>query len=203
MGGILVTGFEPFGGMSVNASWEVASRLPSEIQGVRIVVKQLPVVYFESLQKVRAILKENEWITDIILLGEAGGIATIKVEMIGVNLDDTDVPDNKGSIRQDDRIIKDAPDGIFATIPVKRIVNHLKHQCSAPAAVSWSAGQFLCNHTLFGTLHELARAEKNVRAGFVHLPYTTAQGAASNKPGLPTDEMVRQIEQIIEFLISS
>ncbi|MGO0765878.1 pyroglutamyl-peptidase I family protein, partial [Citrobacter freundii] len=47
---VLITGFEPFGGESVNPSWEVVSGLDNAIiGGCRVVARQLPCVFGESL----------------------------------------------------------------------------------------------------------------------------------------------------------
>ena len=46
---ILVTGFEPFGGESVNPSWMAVERLPDTLDGAEIVKRRLPVVYFRAL----------------------------------------------------------------------------------------------------------------------------------------------------------
>ena len=48
-----------------------------------------------------------------------------------------------------------------------------------PAYVSNTAGTFLCNQTLYQTLHKLAMRELTVPAGFVHLPLLPAMVATS------------------------
>lgn len=200
---ILVTGFEPFGDQTINASWEVASRLPSEINGVKIIVMQLPVVYHKSIAAIAKTLEGDNTITDVIMLGEAGGRTRISIEMIGVNMDDASIPDNAGVLHQGTPIYEQGSDAYFATIPVKKIVEHLVTKQQVPAYSSWSAGQFLCNHVLYGVLHMNHANNRKTRAGFVHLPYTCAQGAAANLAGLPTSEMVRGIESLLAYLVDN
>lgn len=45
---ILVTGFEPFGGSSSNASWEAVSLLPETIAGHAVYRMRLPVCYGQA-----------------------------------------------------------------------------------------------------------------------------------------------------------
>ena len=50
MAGVLITGFEPFGGETVNPSWEVVKQLDGMIiRGQQVVAKQLPCVFGEAL----------------------------------------------------------------------------------------------------------------------------------------------------------
>ena len=39
-----------------------------------------------------------------------------------------------------------------------------------PAAVSQTAGTFVCNHVFYALMHELARKRGAVRGGFIHVP---------------------------------
>ena len=48
---ILVTGFEPFGGQSLNPSWEVCTRLPRTVAGLRVEVARIPCEFRRSIEK--------------------------------------------------------------------------------------------------------------------------------------------------------
>ena len=57
MAGVLITGFEPFGGETVNPSWEVVKQLDGMIiRGQQVVAKQLPCVFGEALTVLKAAL---------------------------------------------------------------------------------------------------------------------------------------------------
>ena len=42
---LLITGFDPFGGETVNPAWEAVSRLPDTIGGFRLTKLQIPTVF--------------------------------------------------------------------------------------------------------------------------------------------------------------
>ena len=74
---VLVTGFEPFGGETINPSWEVVRRLDNVIIGeCRVVARQLPCVFDESLAVLnRAIdeLQPSLVLADMVRWINAGG----------------------------------------------------------------------------------------------------------------------------------
>lgn len=204
---ILVTGFDSFDKRETNASWETAAALPPSIRAadgrvLKLAVKKLPVVYYKSIVEVLRVIEEDETITDVVLLGEAGGYSRLAVEHIGVNVDDTPMPDNEDNLRQGEPIDPHGADGLFATIPVKAVVEHLTKAAQVPAFESWSAGQYVCNHVLYGVLNGVAcRApQRKLRVGFVHLPFTSQQASLSNMPGLPLSEMTRGVEAVLAYL---
>jgi len=47
---VIVTGFEPFGKVTVNPSWQAAQKLQGQINGVRILAFEIPVVYSDAEQ---------------------------------------------------------------------------------------------------------------------------------------------------------
>ena len=64
------------------------------------------------------------------------------------------------------------------------------------AAVSQTAGTFVCNHVFYGLQHRLAG--RGVRSGFVHVPLLPAQ--ALRYPGQPTmtlDDQVRGVRTVL------
>ena len=203
---VLVTGFEPFKKEKVNPSWEVCRRLSDQSEEkdggeeregkedgkVKIEVRQLPVAFDEARKK--ALEFFNQVNPDIVLhLGEAGGRTHISVERIAVNCDDASIKDNKGQKRDDQPIEPDGEDGLFTTIPVKRIVKALK-KAGIPAVVSNSAGTYLCNHVLYGTLHH-TKDNRQVKVGFIHLPYLPEQTIDKpQKASMSLDLMVKAVK---------
>lgn len=194
---VLVTAFEPFGGESLNPSWEAVHALDGKtLGGARIVARQLPVVFSDVLGVLYAAMDEVQ--PDLILsVGQAGGRSDITLERIGINVDDARIPDNAGQQPVDEPIVADGPAGYFSTLPIKAIVAALR-EAGIPASVSQTAGTFTCNRVMYGLLHRLHTQGNRVRGGFVHIPYLPEQ--AARHPGAPS--MARNnVMQALEIAI--
>lgn len=176
MAGVLITGFEPFGGEAVNPSWEVVRQLDGvTLAGERVVALQLPCVFGEALAVLSAAL-EAQQPRLIIAVGQAGGRVDITVERVAINVDDARIPDNKGQQPIDEPIVAGGPAAYFSSLPVKAIVAALREQ-GIPASVSQTAGTFVCNHVMYGLLDAL-QDKAGTKGGFIHIPYLPEQAAA-------------------------
>jgi pyroglutamyl-peptidase len=181
---ILLTGFEPFGGESVNPSWQVAQALDGERIGAATVqALQLPCVFGASLGALDAALAEVRP-TLVLALGQAGGRDGFTVERVAINVDDGRIADNAGQQPIDEPVVPGGPAAYFATLPIKAMVAALQ-RAGWPAAVSQTAGTYVCNHVFYGLMHSLRR-RRSARAGFIHLPWLPEQAAAqAGQPSLP------------------
>jgi pyroglutamyl-peptidase len=180
---ILVTGFEPFGGETVNASWEAAQRVDGWRHGeYTAVARLLPCAYDASVKEIiRAI--EALRPEAVLMTGQAARRAVVCVERFARNLDDAATPDNDGALRRALRISRGAPERLEAAAPVRAIARAIK-EAGIPARVSRNAGGFVCNHLYFGALQYLRDKRSTTRAVFVHLPVTpeqTLQGASAKR----------------------
>jgi pyroglutamyl-peptidase len=193
MSKVLLTGFEPFGKASSNPSGEIVK----QIAGDNIVTAILPVAYAQSAERLLALIAEHN--PDVVIsLGQAEGRTQITPERVAINLDDARLADNEGVTRNDVRILEDGPNAYFSTLPIKEIVDAIQAK-GIPAAVSLSAGTFLCNHVFYVAQNKFAGT--SVRSGFVHVPLMDSQ--ASEFPGLPTmplDQMVTAIQTMLEVM---
>ena len=179
---VLITGFEPFGGEQVNPSWEVVSRLDNAIiAGCRVVARQLPCVFGESLSVLNSTI-DTLSPSLVLAIGQAGGRADITVERVAINVDDARIPDNKGQQPVDEPIIAGGPAAWFSTLPIKAMVAAMR-EAGVPASVSQTAGTFVCNHVMYGLLHKLSDIAE-VKGGFIHIPYLPQQATAH--PGAPS-----------------
>ncbi|ENM2865648.1 pyroglutamyl-peptidase I [Citrobacter koseri] len=191
---VLITGFEPFGGEQVNPSWEVVSRLDNAIiAGCRVVARQLPCVFGDSLTVLNAAIDALSPVL-VLAIGQAGGRTDITVERVAINIDDARIPDNRGRQPVDEPIVAEGPAAWFSTLPIKVMVSAMR-EAGIPASVSQTAGTFVCNHVMYGLLHKL-RDIQDVKGGFIHIPYLPEQAAAH--PGAPSmaAETVRQALEI-------
>lgn len=190
---ILLTGFEPFGNATTNPSAEIVKQISIE----NVFTAILPVAYTKSAEHLLALIAEHN--PDVVIcLGQAEGRTQITPEKVAINLDDARLADNEGVLRSDVKILEGGPDAYFSTLPVKEIVEAIKAK-GVPAAVSLSAGAFLCNHVFYVAQNKFAGT--HVRSGFVHVPLMDSQ--APEFPGLPTmplDQMVTAVRAMLEVL---
>ncbi|MBL5921250.1 pyroglutamyl-peptidase I [Lelliottia amnigena] len=173
---ILVTGFEPFGGETINPSWEVVKQLEGIIiDDCRVVTRQVPCVFGESLTVLNAAIDELNPAV-VIAVGQAGGRVDITVERVGINVDDARIPDNRGQQPIDVAIVPDGPAAWFSSLPIKAMVAAMREK-GIPASVSQTAGTFVCNHVMYGLLHKIGE-NAEMKGGFIHIPYLPEQAAA-------------------------
>lgn len=192
MKNILVTGFDPFGGESINPSWEAVRRLPDEIEGVKIEKLEIPTVYAKAAEKVIA-CAEGMNPDAIICVGQAGGRAAITPEVVGINIREGKLADNEGVRYGGEPIIEGAPAAYFSTLPVRDMVTEISKE-GIPASLSYSAGAFVCNDTLYTLLHHYR--DSDVKVGFVHVPYLPEQ-VKNGEPSLTLDTVIRAIDRMI------
>lgn len=180
---VLLTGFEPFESEPINASWEAARALDGETIGdARVVARCLPCVFGAAAQALIGHIETHRPAL-VLATGVAGGRAEISLERVAINVDDARIPDNAGREPIDQPIAVGGPAAYFSTLPIKRIVHALR-EAGIPAAVSQSAGTFVCNHVFYALMHYLAQQEDAPRGGFIHVPCLPQQYAG--KAGLPT-----------------
>ena len=178
---ILITGFDPFGGETVNPSWEAVKALPAQIDDIAVHKLQIPTVFGKASQTVLEYAKRIQ--PDCILcIGQAGGRNGITPERVAINLRDASICDNEGNRPIDTPIAENGKNAYFATVPVKKLVDALKEQ-QIPATLSYSAGTFVCNDTFYTLLH--AFKSTDTRVGFIHVPFLPAQA----KNGQPSMEL--------------
>jgi len=182
--GVLLTGFEPFGGASVNPSWTAALLAATEPPaGVRAEAVLLPCVFGDAITALRAAVRRTA--PDLVLcVGQAGGRPDITLERIAVNLDDASIPDNAGRQPVDEPVVPGGPAAYFSTLPLKACVAAVR-EAGLPASVSQTAGTFVCNHVFYGLMHLAATELPSLRGGFVHIPFSPAQVADQSRPSLP------------------
>jgi pyroglutamyl-peptidase len=199
---ILLAAFDPFGGEEINPANEAVGRLPETIAGAEVVKLTVPTVFGRSLEVLNAALARE--LPDIAIgIGQAGGRTAIEVERVAINVDDAGRADNEGNRPVDLPIVADGPDAYFARLTVKAMVAAIRDG-GIPAAVSNSAGTFVCNHLMYGLLHAIATRYPAMRGGFIHVPYLPEQVVEKrNAPGMSLDYIVRGLTLAIEAAIKA
>ena len=188
---VLLTGFEPFAGGSLNPSEQIAKTLASSgVNGVELHTAVLPVVFTESAELLKHLIKLHQ--PDVVIcLGQAEGRKELSFERVAINLDDARLADNAGRVVTDQPVVPGAESALFTTLPVKQMVAALRAE-GIPAGLSTTAGTFVCNHIFFAMQHALANT--GVASGFIHVPLMPEQAAEFSD--LPTMSLEQQVAGI-------
>ena len=198
---VLITGFDKFGGESINPSSLCVNSLPDVIDNIEIKKITLPTVFKDSSQ----VLEENidSFSPNIVIcVGQAGGRSKITPERIAINIDDARIPDNTGNSPIDEAIRKDGENAYFSTLPIKAIVDELNKN-NIPSAISNTAGTFVCNHIMYEALYLSSKKYPNIKAGFIHIPYIEEQ--VKDKPNMPfmkKEEIIQTLKIIIKTSVN-
>ena len=172
---LLITGFDPFGGETINPAWEAVKLLPDIIGDYQLTKLEIPTVFGKAAETV--LEKAEEVRPQVILcIGQAGGRANVTPERVAINLRDAKITDNEGNQPVDEPCVPDGAAAYFASVPVKVMVKAMV-DAGLSAAVSYTAGTFVCNDTLYTLLHRFDGTD--VRCGFIHVPYLPQQGTPS------------------------
>ncbi len=190
---VLVTGFEPFGGETMNPAYEAVMQLKVSLKGHVIIKKCLPVVFHESLRVLDSMI-ETENPDLIICVGQAGGRTQISIERVGINIDDARIADNRQQSPIDAPINPSGPAAYFSNLPIKAMSQAIGDS-GIPASVSNTAGTFVCNHVLYGLMDMIAQKYPLKRGGFIHVPYAPEQVAQTpNLPSMHLSDIVKALE---------
>lgn len=187
---ILLTGFDPFGGETMNPSWETVSALHGRrVGGHRIVALQLPTEFAASLKALRRALREVR--PAIVLgVGQAGGRSRLSLERVAINVNDARIPDNAGAQPVDEPVVAGGPAAYFSTLPIKAMLAALREE-GLPAEISNTAGTYVCNHIAYAMAHYTAR-QRGVRTGFLHIPFLPDQAVShAHAPSMALEDVRR------------
>ena len=195
MKNLLITGFDPFGGATINPSWEAVKRLPNNIDEWELTKLEIPTVFGLAAQTVLHAAHEMQP-DAIICVGQAGGRDAVTPELYGVNLRHARIADNEGNRPLAQPIVYSAQAAYAATLPVCDMVRAVREQ-GLPCCQSFSAGRFVCNDVLYTLLHHYY--DTPTRVGFIHVPFLPAQ-AKNSEFSLTTQEIARALKAAIEVL---
>ena len=199
---ILLTGFEPFGGENINPAKEAVKLVKDEIKGAQIVKCYVPVVFGKAIDTVyEEMKKENP--DAVLLIGQAGGRYEMTPERVAINCDDARIPDNEGNSPVDQAVFADGPSAYFSTLPIKKMVENMKAN-NVPAAISNTAGTYVCNHLMYGVRYYIEKEFPNTIGGFMHVPFLHEQVMNKKETAsLSKEDVVKGIEASLEAIVDS
>ena len=196
---ILLTAFEAYEQWSENSSWlTLIELLQTQSHQADLVTRRYPVDLVGLRERLYRDLQLG--FDAVIHLGQCPGSPSIKLEMLAVNF--------AGRVESNGEelgvIVDDGPLAYRTQLPMGRWADLLR-QNSIPAAVSYHAGTFLCNATMFLSLHYGHQLPKCPQVGFIHLPLTTQQVAssASSIACLPVETLARAVRLLLDDLSAS
>lgn len=192
---LLITGFEAFGGESINPSWEAVKALADRVGEYDLVKMQIPTVFGEAAQRVLEVADRMQ--PDVILcIGQARGRSMVTPEVVAINLREASIPDNAGNMPQNEPVCAGGPNAYFATAEIRRMTEAVK-KCGIPCGLSYSAGAYVCNDLFYTLLHRYDGTDTKV--GFIHVPCLPEQ-AGDGIPSLSLADLVRALEAGIEAM---
>jgi pyroglutamyl-peptidase len=198
---ILLTGFEPFDGFSVNPSEEIAKAFEGRmINQFSVVGLVLPLDYKKALKTLDESLVKHK--PEYVLCCGQANRSSITIERIALNAISTKRPDNYGNNPESDLIEVDGPVAYFANIKPHELVKALVDN-GIPAEVSYHAGIYGCNWLLYNVMHRIETGRLDAKATFIHLPPLPTQAIEKDTMSLATMPMeleIRALEEIIKSL---
>lgn len=196
---VLITGFDPFGGESINPAWEAVKAMKDNVDGIEVIKLQIPTVFKKSAEKLFAGIDEHK--PDVVIcIGQAGGRYDMSVERVAINMDDGRIPDNEGYQPIDTPVYEDGENAYFATLPIKGIVEEIK-SAKIPASVSNTAGTYVCNHIMYSLLYYISKNNLDIKGGFIHVPYITEQVVDKrNMPYMEVATITKALECAVQAL---
>src|SRR5437867_3190103 len=157
----------------------------------------LPVHHADATRRLTAVLTETRPAA-VVHLGLAGGRARVALERVAVNVMDDEQPDNAGVRARGEPCVPGGPAAYFSTLPLAAMLKALVDD-GIPAYASNTAGTYLCNQTLYWTLHAVRQQSRPPRVGFIHFPLLPSMVAASGleQPSMDFPLMLRAVETVL------
>ena len=197
---IIVTGFDPFGGDTINPAYEAIKLIPPKVADAEIIKVELPTVYGKCGEVLEAAIEQHK--PDAVLcVGQAGGRSVISIEKVAVNLAEARIPDNAKQQPSDEAIVEGAPAAYFTNLPVKAMVKNCKSH-GIPSSISYTAGTFVCNDIMYRLLHMIAQKYPKMRGGFIHVPFVPEQVTErpEGTPSMSAETIAKGLEYSIEAI---
>lgn len=169
---VLLCGFEPFGHLKENPSWE-AVKLVSDALGKGIKIKKLllPVEYQRAPEMLLAEMNAQSY--DLVLCtGVAMKRSVVTPEYVAVNVKDSPMPDNCGKVCLYERIEEEGEAVFYTNLPLADLLDAI-HAQGVPCAPSFDAGTYVCNALFYSLMYAIRYGKKSTYGGFLHLPPPT------------------------------
>jgi pyroglutamyl-peptidase len=187
----LITAFGPYEEWAENSSWLVLQELTRWLAANTLVTTRLYPVDLETVhERLSADLTRD---FDYVLhLGQAPGATRIRLEAIAINAAHV-APGGPAA-----PISIHGPAAYNSTLPLERWSSMLRDR-GIPASVTYHAGTYLCNATMYLSHHLAAQRDLKLQSTFIHLPLAPEQVAArgAEEPSMSVPMMAAAIGLMI------
>lgn len=196
MPSVLITAFEPYDRWRSNSSWLALVRLTQQLPGRPTIVTRLyPVDFAAVKEKLANDLRANH--DYAIHLGQAPGSTRVQLESIAINI-------GGSSMQTPDQfrpLVDGGPVAYRSPLPLSQWSVRLR-ESGIPAQVSFHAGTYLCNATLYFSCYLSERMGLKTQSAFVHLPLDVSQTAeqAQELAALPSTTSAEALRMILAEL---
>ena len=179
---LLITGFTPFNGLTINPSYEAVKALPDHINDISIYKRLINTSFETSFEELKDFIDEIH--PDYIInVGVACGRKMVCLEKQAFN-ERTEGPSTI-------KILEEGPDVLETTLDYQTIIKNVPN-----LMLSLSAGRFVCNYLMYKTLN--ATRNTSIKVGFIHVPAMEGMNLSRpDTPKLPLYDIIHVIEDII------
>jgi pyroglutamyl-peptidase len=193
---VLLTAFGPYGRWKENSSWQALVELTRELpESPRVTTRLYPVDSHRMREKLREDLAGGHDFA--IHLGQAPGASAIRLESFALNVEgdparcDEELP----------VLVDGAPPAYQVELPVHQWARRIRDS-GVPTVVSYHAGIYLCNATLYYSCHYCRQEGFPTKSAFIHLPLMPSQilHHAEEIPSTPVPLMASALRQILATL---
>ncbi len=194
---LLVTAFEPFGGETINASWEAAKKLDGwRCDGSIVAALALPCAYglcVAEFMAAHARLRPRA----VLMTGQAARRSTVCVERIARNGASRTSRDNLGALGS---FVADGPARLETTATAAHIARAIR-AAGIAARVSSDAGAYVCNALYYGALKRMAESASTAPAIFIHVPATPRQRRVAGARPLASSDAARALKAALRAML--
>lgn len=191
---ILVTGFAPFLGQTVNPSQKIVEALAGT-EGVDTIV--LPVTFAEAFAELERKVDAGNY-EIVIAFGQARKRSRISLERVALNWIETTEPDEKGVRPEPRRIFEAGPSAYLSPLPLQQWCAQMNAD-GIRTEVSFSAGGYVCNFLYYSLCASLEPHQKGL---FVHVPSLPEQ-VEIGEACMDFSEMLKGARFVVKTLAQS
>jgi pyroglutamyl-peptidase len=194
---VLLTAFEPYDRWKANASWLALVQLTQNLpEAPDITTRLYPVDFSVMKDRLAADLTGNY---DYALhLGQAPGSSRVQLEAIGLNIGGS----SSQSPDQYRPLTDNGPVAYRTALPLGNWAVKLR-RAGVPAQVSFYAGAYLCNATLYWSHFLVEQLALKTQIAFIHVPLDVSQ--VVNEPhgtaSLPSSISAQAVRLILDELV--